>query len=45
MFIFGSVVPRVEEGVQFFLPFATLLLPSCASISHLIQFYQFDMIF
>lgn len=42
---FGKCCPKRRRRVWFFLSFANLPLPSCASISHLIQFYQFALIF
>ena len=42
---FGSVAPgEEEEGVWFFLHFAIFPLLARASISHLIQLYQFAVI-
>lgn len=43
---FGSVASgKEEEGVWFFLPFAIFPFLARASINHLIQLYQFAVIF
>lgn len=44
--LFLEMLPQKGRGtgVWFFLPFAVLPLPSCASVSHLIPFYRFAII-